>query len=71
MEAGDDPVDTVAAQSGFGSAETMRRVFQHTLNLAPTAYRARFRSTRTSPPSGSPISTNTFNRCGPSAPLPI
>ncbi|MCX5124461.1 GlxA family transcriptional regulator [Streptomyces sp. NBC_00193] len=58
LEAGDDPVDAVAAQSGFGSAETMRRVFQQSLGVAPTAYRARFRSTRTSPSSGSPISTN-------------
>lgn len=58
LEAGDDPVDTVAALSGFGSAETMRRVFQHTLDIAPTAYRSRFRSTRTSPSSGSPTSTN-------------
>ncbi|MFJ7271075.1 GlxA family transcriptional regulator [Streptomyces sp. NPDC099050] len=70
LEAGEDPVDAVAEQSGFGSAETMRRVFQHSLGLAPTAYRARFRSTHTSPPSpasppappappsGSPISTN-------------
>lgn len=58
LEAGDDPVDTVAERSGFGSAETMRRVFQHALDIAPTAYRARFRSTRTSPSSGSPSSTN-------------
>lgn len=45
LESGDDPVDTVAEASGFGSSETMRRVFQHTLGIAPTAYRARFRTT--------------------------
>lgn len=45
LESGDDPVDTVAEAAGFGSSETMRRVFQHTLGIAPTAYRARFRTT--------------------------
>ncbi|MGW1773182.1 GlxA family transcriptional regulator [Streptomyces sp. NPDC002104] len=71
LEAGDDPVDTVAGQSGFGSAETMRRVFQHSLGLAPTAYRARFRSTRTSPPSGSPISTNSSGSAAVPATSPL
>lgn len=45
LETGDDPVETVAGQCGFGSAETMRRIFQHTLGIAPTTYRARFRTT--------------------------
>ncbi|MGW8455905.1 GlxA family transcriptional regulator [Streptomyces niveus] len=45
LESGDDSVDTVARASGFGSSETMRRVFQHALGIAPTAYRARFRTT--------------------------
>lgn len=45
LESGDDTVDTVAEVSGFGSSETMRRVFQQTLGVAPTAYRARFRTT--------------------------
>ncbi|MEV8411118.1 helix-turn-helix domain-containing protein, partial [Streptomyces niveus] len=45
LESGDDSVDTVAEASGFGSSETMRRVFQHALGIAPTAYRARFRTT--------------------------
>ncbi|WP_326746595.1 MULTISPECIES: hypothetical protein [unclassified Streptomyces] len=35
----------MAGHSGFGSAETMRRVFQHTLGITPTTYRARFRTT--------------------------
>nr|WP_307795660.1 DJ-1/PfpI family protein [Actinacidiphila acididurans] len=47
LAAGNDPVDTVAEQAGFGSAETMRRTFQQVLGVAPTAYRARFRSTST------------------------
>lgn len=63
LEAGEDPVDTVAEAAGFGSAETMRRVFQQALGIAPTAYRARFRSTRSSPPSGSPIMTNNSGSC--------
>jgi transcriptional regulator GlxA family with amidase domain len=45
LEAGNEPVDTVAEQSGFGSAESMRRTFQQTLGVPPTVYRARFRST--------------------------
>jgi transcriptional regulator GlxA family with amidase domain len=45
LEAGNEPVEIVAGHCGFGSAETMRRVFQHTLGIAPTTYRARFRST--------------------------
>ncbi|MEU4539942.1 GlxA family transcriptional regulator [Streptosporangium sp. NPDC023825] len=47
LEAGNNPVEKVAEESGFGSAETMRRVFQHTLGVAPTTYRARFRTTAT------------------------
>lgn len=45
LEAGNDAVDTVAEQAGFGSAESMRRAFQQSLGVAPTTYRARFRST--------------------------
>lgn len=45
LDAGNNPVEKVAEESGFGSAETMRRVFQHTLGVAPTTYRARFRTT--------------------------
>jgi transcriptional regulator GlxA family with amidase domain len=46
LEAGDEPVEVVADRSGFGSSETMRRAFQHTLGISPSTYRARFRSTR-------------------------
>ncbi|MEU1371534.1 GlxA family transcriptional regulator [Streptomyces sp. NPDC005803] len=38
-------VEDVAQQAGFGSSETLRRVFRHTLGISPTDYRARFRST--------------------------
>jgi transcriptional regulator GlxA family with amidase domain len=39
-----DGVDAVAAQSGFGSAEVMRRAFVRLLGVPPHAYRGRFRS---------------------------
>ncbi|MFF9526248.1 GlxA family transcriptional regulator [Streptomyces achromogenes] len=45
LESGTEPVDTVAAHAGFGSAETMRRAFQNALGISPTVYRARFRTT--------------------------
>jgi transcriptional regulator GlxA family with amidase domain len=34
--------DEIAAQCGFGSAETMRGAFQRALRTSPQAYRARF-----------------------------
>jgi len=36
-------LEAVAERCGFGSAETMRRRFQHALGIAPSEYRARFR----------------------------
>lgn len=36
------PVGRVAARCGFGTEETMRRVFQRRLGLSPQAYRERF-----------------------------
>ncbi|CAL9281095.1 HTH-type transcriptional regulator CdhR [Streptomyces sp. enrichment culture] len=45
LESGTEPVDTVAARAGFGSAEAMRRAFQNALGISPTVYRARFRTT--------------------------
>jgi transcriptional regulator GlxA family with amidase domain len=42
---GDDPVYAVARRCGFGTAETLRRVFQRHLGLAPSDYRDRFRIT--------------------------
>ncbi len=38
-------VDVVAAESGFGSAETMRRAFLRNLSVSPVEYRGRFRET--------------------------
>jgi transcriptional regulator GlxA family with amidase domain len=46
LEAGRTPVETVAEQVGFGSAETMRRAFQRVLGVGPADYRARFGATR-------------------------
>ena len=42
LEQSDAAVDLVAAQCGFGSAESMRRAFRRTLRVAPSAYRSRF-----------------------------
>jgi transcriptional regulator GlxA family with amidase domain len=39
------PVETVAADCGFGSSETMRRAFLRVLGVGPSDYRARFRAT--------------------------
>ena len=44
LEESDDPVETVAGDCGFGSAETLRRSFLRILNVAPSDYRDRFRS---------------------------
>ncbi|MFF0568962.1 helix-turn-helix domain-containing protein [Streptomyces sp. NPDC004041] len=45
LTSGTGPIEAVADEAGFGSAETMRRAFQPTLGLSPTHYRARFRTT--------------------------
>jgi transcriptional regulator GlxA family with amidase domain len=37
-------VDAVAADCGFGSAESMRRAFLRTVRVTPSAYRSRFRT---------------------------
>lgn len=42
LESCDAGVETVARRSGFGSDETMRRVFLQVLGTTPTAYRQRF-----------------------------
>jgi transcriptional regulator GlxA family with amidase domain len=44
LEESDDGVDAVASRCGFGTAETLRRAFLRQLRVAPSAYRARFRS---------------------------
>lgn len=43
LETSDATLDVVAARCGFGTAETLRRVFQRRLCVAPDAYRRRFR----------------------------
>jgi transcriptional regulator GlxA family with amidase domain len=43
LESTDDTLDVVAARCGFGTAETLRRVFQRRLSVAPDFYRRRFR----------------------------
>jgi transcriptional regulator GlxA family with amidase domain len=42
LELSSDPVETVAAGCGFGTAETMRRAFVSQLGVPPSDYRARF-----------------------------
>lgn len=42
LESCDAGVETVARRSGFGSDETLRRVFLQVLGVTPTAYRQRF-----------------------------
>ncbi len=43
LETSADTLDVIAARSGFGTAETLRRVFQRRMNVAPDSYRRRFR----------------------------
>ncbi len=47
LEATADPVAAIAAGCGFGTAETMRRVFLRTLEVAPAEYRRRFHTPTT------------------------
>jgi transcriptional regulator GlxA family with amidase domain len=48
LEDTDDGVAEIAARSGLGSAETLRRAFLRRVHVTPAAYRARFRSSTTS-----------------------
>jgi transcriptional regulator GlxA family with amidase domain len=43
LETSSTSLDGIAASCGFGTAETLRRVFQRHLGVAPDAYRRRFR----------------------------
>ena len=43
LEDGDEDLEAVAAASGFGSAEVMRRAFQRRIGTSPSSYRERFR----------------------------
>ncbi|GGY06742.1 GlxA family transcriptional regulator [Streptomyces djakartensis] len=54
---GDEPVDAIARRCGFATAETLRRTFHRRLGVAPSDYRARFRST--AGPAGAPQSQPT------------
>jgi transcriptional regulator GlxA family with amidase domain len=47
LETTSDTLDVVAARCGLGSAETLRRVVQRHLGVAPDAYRRRFRTAST------------------------
>ncbi len=49
LEESTDPVADVAAACGFGTPETMRRVFIRALKVGPAEYRRRFRSAPPSP----------------------
>jgi len=49
LEDSADPVAAVAAQCGFATAETMRRVFLRSLEVGPAEYRRRFQSQTVSP----------------------
>jgi transcriptional regulator GlxA family with amidase domain len=42
LESTDDTLDLIASRSGFGTSETLRRVFQRRLGVSPDAYRRRF-----------------------------
>jgi transcriptional regulator GlxA family with amidase domain len=44
-----EPIAAVATSCGFGTAETMRRVFLRSLEVGPAEYRRRFRATRDAP----------------------
>jgi transcriptional regulator GlxA family with amidase domain len=42
LETTNDTLDVIATRCGFGTAETLRRVFQRRLSVAPDSYRRRF-----------------------------
>ena len=44
LEDSPEPIASVAAACGFGTAETMRRVFLRTLEVGPAEYRRRFQA---------------------------
>jgi transcriptional regulator GlxA family with amidase domain len=44
LEESDDSVASIATACGFGTPETLRRVFLRTLRIGPTEYRRRFRA---------------------------
>jgi transcriptional regulator GlxA family with amidase domain len=44
LEEGDDPIDTVAARCGFGTAAMLRHHFGRIVGVSPAAYRRTFRT---------------------------
>jgi transcriptional regulator GlxA family with amidase domain len=44
LESTSTPIETIAAQCGFGTVETLRRSFARRLGVSPSAYRSRFRA---------------------------
>jgi transcriptional regulator GlxA family with amidase domain len=50
LEDSADPIAVVAVACGFGTAETMRRVFLRTLEVGPAEYRRRFQAAAARPP---------------------
>jgi transcriptional regulator GlxA family with amidase domain len=46
LEDGEQPIAAIAADCGFGTAETMRRAFLRALAVAPAEYRRRFQVSR-------------------------
>jgi transcriptional regulator GlxA family with amidase domain len=44
LEESTEPIERIAAASGFGTSETMRRTFVRTLGVPPAEYRRRFRT---------------------------
>jgi transcriptional regulator GlxA family with amidase domain len=43
LETTNDTLDVIAGRCGFGTAETLRRVFKRRLNVSPDSYRRRFK----------------------------
>jgi transcriptional regulator GlxA family with amidase domain len=44
LETTKDTLDLIARRCGFGTSETLRRVFQRRLGVTPDSYRRRFRT---------------------------
>jgi transcriptional regulator GlxA family with amidase domain len=43
LETTNDTLDVIAGRCGFGTSETLRRVFKRRLNVSPDSYRRRFK----------------------------
>ncbi len=54
LEESPDGVDRIAADCGFGTAESMRRAFLRLVRVTPSAYRSRFRTVPLAAQEGSP-----------------